>query len=373
MRAFFKKVRRHEFDENETDINMWKEFSLIIYNPASVSSKDGIRILQQITSLQKSTIKTKCFFLSDISSNRSCYCSLESTNVRRIQIALNRLYTFVNDFDKTSTTIQVDHSKFETVSVADTILELCLVSEISYSWQRCSDSGTYDLYQRSPLTYGPIRQAFEQPFRIVYGTTGTEEMKNQYMDWALYLANTWYMTGDVTAEILSDQDVIIYDQNILLLGDERSNRWTNHFMQSNKDRIDFKLSSGYVQLGPCVFSGQVGFMSLFPIIHETRTTLGVLVGGTTLRSMFDVIMLSKPTIPPMTRQPFSNTFPDFIVTGKETHSKGVGGYLAAGFWGYDWKYDQKSSYVSYCKPEPDSQTVDEIQKHKNIITRKDEL
>ena len=114
-------------------------------------------------------------------------------------------------------------------------------------------------------------------------------------------------------------------------------------------------------------------MSLFPIIHETRTTLGVLVGGTTLRSMFDVIMLSKPTIPPMTRQPFSNTFPDFIVTAKETHSKGVGGYLAAGFWGYDWKYDQKSSYVSYCKPEPYSQTVDEFQKHKKTITKKYEL
>ena len=59
----------------------------------------------------------------------------------------------------------------------------------------------------------------------------------------------------------------------------------------------------------------------------------------------------------MTRQPFSNTYPDFIVTGQDTHEKGIGGFLAAGFWGRDWKYDEKSSYVSYCKPKRESQFV----------------
>ena len=75
-----------------------------------------------------------------------------------------------------------------------------------------------------------------------------------------------------------------------------------------------------------------------------------MIAGTTLGSMHDIIMLAKPTIPPMTRQPFSNTYPDFIVTGDETYHKGVGGFLAAGFWGYDWKYDDRSSYAAYCTP-----------------------
>ena len=68
----------------------------------------------------------------------------------------------------------------------------------------------------------------------------------------------------------------------------------------------------------------------------------------------------------MTRQPYSNTYPDFILTGDDTHVKGMGGFLAAGFWGYDWKFDERSSYVSFCRPI--AETVDKSES--NLINSK---
>ena len=373
MRKFFKMVRRQEFDENQIESeDSNAEFVITVYNPGSVSSKHGIQILQQIISFQKSFLKV---YKSVKTRNSEVSFLLETANVRRIKINFNAILPSLERKSLNTFLIQIDDSNFPDLSVdrynTGDVLEFCLVDENSVTWEICNNIGTYHLKQRSPLTYGPLRQVFERTFRIVYGTVGIENMKRQYREWALYLANTWYMTGDLTVEIHSDEKPIAVDKNILLIGDEQSNRWTKHLMDSNNDIIDFKLSKDNVQIGPCVFSGQVGFLSLFPMNRDSDTFLGAVIAGTTLQTMFDVIMLSKPTIPPMTRQPFSNTYPDFIVTGQDTHQKGVGGFLAAGFWGHDWKYDDKSSYVSYCKHQ--SQDVKDNNLSKSKFVNKDEL
>ena len=163
-------------------------------------------------------------------------------------------------------------------------------------------------------------------------------------------------------------DIILIVMKLSVFLNKPSDKRT--LIEQNNDIIDFQFQERQLRLGPCTFSENVGFLSMFPFRVDTEKNsvrLAALVAGTTLQNMFDILMLSKPTIPPMTRQPFSNTYPDFIVTSDDVHHMGMGGFLAAGFWGYDWKFDDRSSYISYCKPPV------EIQKEKEVDLKKIEL
>ena len=55
--------------------------------------------------------------------------------------------------------------------------------------------------------------------------------------------------------------------------------------------------------------------------------------------------LATPTVPPMTRAPFSNNVPDLLVTGPQTLAKGWGGLQAVGHLDYDWAADIEGGSV----------------------------
>ena len=370
LRSFFKRIRNNVFDGRNKYSEEWEDydFELVVYNPSSVQSKHGFLILQQIVTYQKSTLAVSRSFEEDkLESQFKVQYVINTANVRRFQFSLDKkLQNRVK-----SLIIKIDTSTFYETAVSlreENVerIEFCVENEESLLWKKCNER---NYKERFPLTYGPLRQVFESTFKIVYGTLGSEQMKTQYTDWALYLANTWYMTGDVTVEIVSDDYPGPINTNVLLIGDTETNKWTKRLIEENIDIVDFKLSKDSVQIGPCVFSGKVGVLSLFPIKSDSREVvrLGAVIAGTTIENMFDVVMLAKPTIPPMTRQPFSNTYPDFIVTGEGVREKGVGGFLSAGFWNYDWKYDERSSYVSYCKPK----TCPETAPQNNIMSLTD--
>ena len=68
------------------------------------------------------------------------------------------------------------------------------------------------------------------------------------------------------------------------------------------------------------------------------------------RGLRDAIAAGEPTIPPMARSPFSNTLPDYIVTGPDFQAKGYGGILAAGFFTPLWAVAEASSFLAMdCK------------------------
>lgn len=76
--------------------------------------------------------------------------------------------------------------------------------------------------------------------------------------------------------------------------------------------------------------------------EDHRLLLGIT--GNSLAGLRHVMRLATPTIPPMTRAPFTNLIPDFVVVGKEVLSRGMGGILAAGSWGNDWEWMPEASY-----------------------------
>ena len=47
----------------------------------------------------------------------------------------------------------------------------------------------------------------------------------------------------------------------------------------------------------------------------------------------------------LTRAPLSNMVPDYQVYGPELAYKGMGGILAAGFWGSDWSWRPDATHT----------------------------
>ena len=80
-------------------------------------------------------------------------------------------------------------------------------------------------------------------------------------------------------------------------------------------------------------------------VNDRRTALILVIDGDATGKRA-AVALGEPTIPPMARTPFSNTLPDYIVTGPEFEAKGYGGVIAAGYFNYKWRVWRAASFLS---------------------------
>ena len=93
--------------------------------------------------------------------------------------------------------------------------------------------------------------------------------------------------------------------------------------------------------GECAFSSpQTGAVFLAP---HAGSRLALVISGNSIEGIRDAVHLATPTIPPMTRSPFSNMVPDYVITGPQFRARGPGGYLCAGFWNNRWEYGKEIS------------------------------
>ena len=151
---------------------------------------------------------------------------------------------------------------------------------------------------------------------------------------------------------------------MVLVGGPQENAVTQHFADQGllplvfgpQDKGEGKvaIAAGAFAIGRCVFSGPgIGLVTTFPMQPGLTLNvsagqggqLGLLVAGTDAQGLRDALTMGQPTIPPMVRAPYTNMQPDFVVTGPDFAWKGVGGILAAGYWGNTWKFEPSSSYT----------------------------
>ena len=93
--------------------------------------------------------------------------------------------------------------------------------------------------------------------------------------------------------------------------------------------------------GHCIFSSpQTGTVFLAP---HAGSRLALIISGSSIEGIRDAVHLATPTIPPMTRSPFSNMVPDYVITGPLFRARGPGGYLCTGFWDNRWGYGREIS------------------------------
>ncbi|PIK53553.1 hypothetical protein BSL78_09574 [Apostichopus japonicus] len=285
------------------------DYTMTIYNPAYGGYVKGVRIIQQIIPLRKSTLQMK--------RNQDGF-HLVTSNILTLSIDLPN-----------EETVTVDGSL---VSTSEAPTSIC--SE-SGSWKIC-DTSTVG---RIMTMYGPARRVAEKPFLIVTGTQ-VKSARAKLLQLSTYLSNQFMMTSDARSRVVEDIKLSLSElenQNLIIIGNKEENKWTETFL----GRIPIKPLLNGVQLNRCNFtSADTGVLSLAP---NGDDRLALILMGTSLDGLEDIMQLATPTIPPMARSPFSNMIPDFIISGPKLRLHGPGGYQCAGFWGNQWNFRQELS------------------------------
>ncbi|KAL3875128.1 hypothetical protein ACJMK2_038060 [Sinanodonta woodiana] len=310
-------------DESILDrVDMPKIFLLTTYNPAIGEGLHGIRITQQVTPFRLSTIKGE---------NSESLVSLATSNVQRFTIS-GHSYRQLAWKGKG---IQID-KKFISPEVVSSILGTSCshFCRIDGTWTVCHDC-IETLGLRGPKTLGPARRIAENEFLIIIGTQSKAPVTQYLQQAAVYIANLFFLTSNTKAPIIMDSDVDksqFVNRNLILLGGPHENLHTEQFLES----IPIAFKDGVTKIHNCEFNEErTGVMSLAPNGHHH---LAMILMGNSLAGFQDIVTLATPTIPPMTRSPFSNLLPDFVVTGLEFRQKGPGGMACIGFWGNSWEY-----------------------------------
>ena len=246
--------------------------------------------------------------------------------------------------------------------------------------------------EKNLASYGPARQVFEAPFLIVAGAgahtaareggactkgAGSGDLRAA----AVYLANLHRAAYETNVGVWSDgarhsqvdggagqlpavPTELLEQMNVVLVGGPSVNALTNQFLRRGLIPVSFgpkeakdgepAIPADGFSIGRCVFAGAgIGLVTTFPMrsgLDFSRSSprggsLGLLVAGTDASGLRDALTQGQPTIPPMVRAPYTNMQPDFVVTGPDFAWKGVGGILAAGYWGNLWQFDPSTAYT----------------------------
>lgn len=303
------------------------KFTLTVYNPVSNTGLRGVCIMQQIVPFHQSAVDIH-FSANQVvmtTKNVARLCLKESAvspvNWRQRSVHI----------DGTQVTVEEGQGDGKYCPIA-----LCRLG--SSTWGACQDDVFESETSRGPANLGPARRIAEAPFLIITGSSSKHTYITESLrQFAVYIANLYFLTSDAWAPILSDLDLdeeTAKQFNLILVGSPEENSWVERYHQ----KVPLKYQEKSLTLGHCLFSSpQTGALFLAP---HSGSRLALIISGNSIEGIRDAVHLATPTIPPMTRSPFSNMVPDYVITGPSFRARGPGGYLCAGFWDNRWGYDK---------------------------------
>jgi dienelactone hydrolase len=188
-----------------------------------------------------------------------------------------------------------------------------------------------------PQTWGhTIKQAYYNPFILVYGTIGDSTSTSRNFQQARYQSYTWWYRANGFCAILPDTIItedIMAGYNLILFG----NPQTNFLVARINHKLPIRIDGDQVIAGKKTVPGhdlcliavcpnplyREKLVCLFsPTSHEAEKIVGAfnpLYSGSGL--------------------------PDFIVYDRTVLKYGWAGVIAAGFFDQDWKFDPDASYI----------------------------
>ncbi len=252
----------------------------------------------------------------------------------------------------------------------------------SSKWQICSDGKDFEREERGPRNYGPARQLYSSPFLIVISSK--EQQAAEHLELANYIANLHFIASSTFVQIVRDTELteqVAKQYNLMLIGNPHTNEWIKKVVDMDKtktktktagkeediitDRLvtfgngDGRTDIHSFKLGMCNYSEPgIGLLTTYPIIYgahlpfhsfihsisdcsslfdvTTRTPtesadsrpvvvrLALILSGTDAAGLREAAMAwAAPTIPPMTRAPFTNLVPDYLVSSPLLRNKGT--------------------------------------------------
>jgi SAM-dependent methyltransferase len=219
-------------------------------------------------------------------------------------------------------------------------------------WQQDSehDISVYQEMQRGPATYGPARNVVAKPWLLVVGTDAPEAEQRALANIAIYIAAQHFAAQDTTVSVVNDTDGSLSDRrigthNLLLVGSGSVNKISRQLPHTAGVQFDGAAFS----LGGCTFAEPgIGLVSTAshrdPLTGEQH--LDLILAGTDIEGIRTVTEYSFASNQALTRAPFTNMVPDYLVAGHEFRRLGYGGILALGHWGNDWQFQADVGYLN---------------------------
>jgi predicted esterase len=173
---------------------------------------------------------------------------------------------------------------------------------------------------------GSLKNAFFEPFVLVYGTRGTREMTEAMRRMAVLDAQNWYLRGDGYAPVLPDTAItpeIASTRNLILY----ALPGTNAVLESIASRLPIRLDARGVAIGRRRYGGR-GLAARFVSANPRFPDCGIeVIAGTDLGG-FELAVAANPCHS-------GSGYPDFMVFDAAVRWKGWGGMCAAGFFDAD--------------------------------------
>ncbi len=181
---------------------------------------------------------------------------------------------------------------------------------------------------KTPLRYGPFKQAFQHRMEFVYSTGGTPEENAWSLAKARYDAETFWYRGNGAVDVVSDAELLKQkdkQRGVILYGNSDSNRaWPELFKDS-----PVQVSRGKVTVGSKVITGgDLACLFLRPRPGSDTACVAAVAGSGLVG-----LRLTE-------RVPYFVSgvdLPDYFVVGPDTLLNGVSGVRAAGIFGNNWE------------------------------------
>eukprot|EP01133_Synstelium_polycarpum_P008939 gene8939-10482_t len=299
-----------------------KSITITTNNPSSSGTRANIQILQLSIPFRVGRIH-----IQQVQESSGLTWVLTTQNIRRF--ALSSLPARA----ELPTTLRIDGQTFPAqyapfhYSSPD--------NKYAINWN-CSDDNTWSTVERSPATYGPMRQIFEKPFTIVIGTNATQEEIDVFLWSATYISNFWSTYGRGSPQIVRDVEFVSTGcsaaTNYILIGSTEQNLLASKWAL----QLPVEFYGPTFSIGSTTYADpDMGTAFLAP--NECGAGLLLVVAGNSVTGLLKAVK----TIP----QRSGVVAPDFVVVGSEWGWKGAGGIVATGFWDNNWLLQTDSSYL----------------------------
>jgi pimeloyl-ACP methyl ester carboxylesterase len=180
---------------------------------------------------------------------------------------------------------------------------------------------------KGPRRSGPFKDAFRNRMVFVYGTQGSREETAWALARARYDAETFWYRGNGSVDVVADTDALVLadrDRNVILYGNSETNAaWKPLLGES-----PVQVRRGLVVIGEREQRGDdLACLFVRPRPGSDRACVAAVAGS------------GLPGMRLTDRLPYFVSgveYPDCLVLGPESLSKGSDGVRAAGFFGNDW-------------------------------------
>ena len=294
-------------------------FELTVVNPATNHGRAGLRVLQTLVPYKIAKVKVK---------RESGTWSIETKNVKRFQLGRS------SKVDKPEE-IQVDDYEVSLLGLQmNDRVEVCLVEDV---WELCADAD-WKLRERSPGTYGPLRQVISQrPLLLVYPNSSAIESEVNY------LIQQMYYQGRIRIETRPSSTFKAEDAhryNLIIIGTPCNNeaaryihrqRYENQLVWYDEDCRRFGIGkTAYGQPDHAVI-----YLSPFVVPGASEPNTAIVVNGLSDDAFVTAFRNFMPVHSSITMADFA------VIDASRLKRNGMSGILAFGFWSNEWTWDDR--------------------------------